>query len=267
MSTVVGSMTRVNTVASALKRFFSREDSSKDASTPDGKFFLLLCLFCYLIMVALILVAQSNIKMPGSPSTSSLAPKYPAAVGSMKITDQVIEEVDEQMTITSMRGPEIRPTAQSLFQPPPHSEPVNVPVSSRANNDYTRTQSFIGPRNNSFDCEERFMLSTSAPAAQHLKTVPLNVCGINIEDYDQCSPGSQSSEVNPPLDVVQKMTSDEYYEKITQAQEPGRRIGRSISTQQPGHTDTEMLLDRFSIRNHGLSSSLDNNVKSTDSVL
>lgn len=49
--------------------------------------------------------------------------------GSMRIG--VIEEVDEQMTMTSMR-PEIRPHVQSIFHqqgPPPASAPVDVPGS------------------------------------------------------------------------------------------------------------------------------------------
>lgn len=42
----------------------------------------------------------------------------------------VIEEVDEQMTMTSMR-PETRPHVQSIFPqgPPPPSAPVDVPSS------------------------------------------------------------------------------------------------------------------------------------------
>lgn len=40
----------------------------------------------------------------------------------------VIEEVDEQMTVTSMR-PETRPHVQNIFSqgPPPPSSPVDVP--------------------------------------------------------------------------------------------------------------------------------------------
>lgn len=41
----------------------------------------------------------------------------------------VIEEVDEQMTLTSMRNNDPRPHVQSIFPqgPPPPSAPVNVP--------------------------------------------------------------------------------------------------------------------------------------------
>lgn len=62
----------------------------------------------------------------------------------------MIEEVDEQMTMTSMR-PETRPHVQSIFPqgPPPATAPMNVPGS-----DYT-----TNGRNTSE------ILSTSAPAA------------------------------------------------------------------------------------------------------
>ena len=46
----------------------------------------------------------------------------------------VIEEVDEQMTMTSMR-PESRPHVQSIFPqgPPPASAPMDVPGSHHTN--------------------------------------------------------------------------------------------------------------------------------------
>lgn len=73
--------------------------------------------------------------------------------GSVRLTDQVIEEVDEQTTITSMRRPEPRPNVKDIFGkeedlskdekgeadeallgPPPASAPVSVPRSSLAHN-------------------------------------------------------------------------------------------------------------------------------------
>lgn len=38
MASVSGTMSRVNTVASALKRLLSRDDGNKGVSTPDGLF-------------------------------------------------------------------------------------------------------------------------------------------------------------------------------------------------------------------------------------
>lgn len=137
--------------------------------------------------------------MAGSPTSISLTqpPKYPAA-GSMKITDQVIEEVDEQMTITSMRAPEQRPTAQSLFMPPtgppPPSHPVMVPTTNRAAvGAYTRTQSAVANADAPFtypivgDAEAGF-ISTSAPPGTHIQTTPVGIYDIEIEDFDQAAP-------------------------------------------------------------------------------
>lgn len=139
----------------------------------------------------------SNARMAGSPTSISLTqpPKYPAA-GSMKITDQVIEEVDEQMTITSMRAPEQRPTAQSLFMPsngpPPPSHPVMVPTTTRSAIGYTRTQSAVSNAGEPFtypiaggDGDTGF-ISTSAPPGTHIQT-PIGVYDINIDDFDEAT--------------------------------------------------------------------------------
>ena len=275
MATVASTMTRVNTVASALKRFFSREDSNKGPLTPDGETLnkkhsnKTILKFAYNFSAT-----QQQIRLPGSSSTASLAPKMPPP-GSLKITDQVIEEVDEQMTVTSMRQPEIRPTAQSLFQPPPPSEPVDVP-NNRPNSDYSRTQSFIAKRHDpTFDEENaRAFMSSSAPAARHLQTPPNTICGISIEDFDDSLPGSQSSVVtetptnttpttanDPAIMAKFKLSSDEYYEKL-QRERYNKRIGRSISTQHPGHNDTEHLLNAAGKRHVGLSASQENNTTS-----
>lgn len=110
---VSGTLSRVNTVASALKRLLSRDDSRPGSATPSedpGKY-----------------------RFPASASSASLtggnqgiAGVKPA--GSMRITDQVIEEVDEQATITSMRPQEPRPNVKDIFatQPPP-PQPQTIP--------------------------------------------------------------------------------------------------------------------------------------------
>lgn len=136
--------------------------------------------------------------MAGSPTSASLTqpPKYPAA-GSMKITDQVIEEVDEQMTVTSMRAPEQRPTAQSIFMPstgpPPPSNPVMVPTTTRSAVGYNRTQSAVANADAPFtypivgDSETGGFISTSAPPDTHIQT-PVGVYDINIDDFDEGGP-------------------------------------------------------------------------------
>lgn len=102
-SNIGGSLTRIGSVTSVLKRMFSKEDR------PDG----------------------TSVKTPGHlPSSSSAASlqnqRQVGPGGSMRIG--VIEEVDEQMTMTSMR-PESRPHVMSIFPqgPPPASAPMDVP--------------------------------------------------------------------------------------------------------------------------------------------
>ncbi|VVC89153.1 unnamed protein product [Leptidea sinapis] len=103
-------MTRNNSVTSMLKRLFSKEDQRANnvpSQTDGGSRFMV------------------------SASNPTLNKPVAAMTGSMKIANDVIEEVDEQATITSMgKRPETRPTAMSLFAqgPPTPSEPVNVPT-------------------------------------------------------------------------------------------------------------------------------------------
>lgn len=138
-----------------------------------------------------------QIRLPGSASTNSLAQsKYP----SMRITDQVIEEVDEQMTITSQRQQEARPTAQSLFQGMTPTQPVNVPTTSnRTSNDYNRTQSFAVNHHSdpfTFPTSPDYV-SSSAPASQYHVVAPTgDMYDINIDDFDQSLRGSRASIVN-----------------------------------------------------------------------
>ncbi|XP_049865230.1 bestrophin-4 isoform X2 [Pectinophora gossypiella] len=147
-------MTRANSVTSMLKRLFSKEEQRQPAvqvSTTDG----------------------TGSRFMISASNPTLNKPATAGGGSMKIANEVIEEVDEQATITSMgKRPETRPTAMSLFQqgPPTPSEPVDVPsrnsnhsssntrLSSSAPNQWTRS---LGP-----EAEE------ASPAAASLSTQP-----------------------------------------------------------------------------------------------
>lgn len=84
----------------------------------------------------------NQLTLMGSASSVSLHGKATAG-GSMRIADQVIEEVDEQLTITS-KGPEPRPTVIGMFSnpigPPPSTDPVPIPKGSS----YIRTQSDTG---------------------------------------------------------------------------------------------------------------------------
>ncbi|XP_059060010.1 bestrophin-4 isoform X2 [Achroia grisella] len=144
-------MTRANSVTSMLKRLFSKEDQRQGSTTvstqPDG--------------VSRFTISASNPTL-NKPTT--------AGGGSMKIANEVIEEVDEQTTITSMgKRSDNRPTAMSLFQKAAvPSEPVNVP--SRNSNHSSNTRlSTSAPTNWSRVVNEA---GDKSPAAQSLTTQP-----------------------------------------------------------------------------------------------
>lgn len=121
-------LTRVSTVASALKRFLSRDSNAPDTPTLES--------------------TPSAARLAGSASSASLGPTYIAGKekppGSMRIADQVIEEVDEQLTITSQRGDTHRPNIMDIFpaadsSAPKSSAPMDVPMNKIPS--YVRTQS------------------------------------------------------------------------------------------------------------------------------
>ncbi|XP_071569485.1 bestrophin-2 isoform X2 [Temnothorax nylanderi] len=101
------SLSRVSSVTNVLKRLFSKDDRTDGGATS---------------------AAKAAGKMPSVSSTASLQTRPPVPGGSMRIG--VIEEVDEQLTLTSLRqSNETRPHVQSIFAqgPPPPSDPVDVP--------------------------------------------------------------------------------------------------------------------------------------------
>uniref|UniRef100_A0A6P7G6Z3 Bestrophin homolog n=1 Tax=Diabrotica virgifera virgifera TaxID=50390 RepID=A0A6P7G6Z3_DIAVI len=124
---VPDSMSRQNSVTNMLKRFFSKDDSKTDAKVEANELNNL--------------VAQPQSKPVGSIK---------------KLKDDVIEEVDEQQTITSQRSfKESRPTVMSLFGPPSPSTPVDIPHS---NSFHTLNPNVYDPFGH---------ISTSAPTASH----------------------------------------------------------------------------------------------------
>ncbi|XP_044748384.1 bestrophin-4 isoform X2 [Coccinella septempunctata] len=95
-----GSMTRVNSVSSMLKRFFSRDESKPD-NRPDSRMGS----------------TQELINLTQKPKP--------------KLAPDVIEEVDEQLTINSQRSAkESRPSIIGHFSSP--SEPIDMPSSYRS---------------------------------------------------------------------------------------------------------------------------------------
>lgn len=198
IQSIAGSMPRVNTVTNALKRFFSREDSARSPNnTPDGKCHLK----CHLQtrckknknnMFLCVFVGQPMPTLARSGSSASMTGmtgnKYQPP-GTMRITDQVIEEVDEQMTIQSQRGHDTRPTAQSLFasyedKEPTRSEPIDVPRS------YNRAHSVAQPEHQTYMFPNNAIFSTSAPDEHTALRVQAPT--INIEDSYDYEDGKKS---------------------------------------------------------------------------
>ncbi|XP_014095166.1 bestrophin-1 isoform X5 [Bactrocera oleae] len=160
LASLSGTLSRVNTVASALKRFLSR-DERPGSTTPvdDG---------------------TQKMRFPGSASSASLTGNLVTKPpGSLRITDQVIEEVDEQTTITSHRAnDQVRPNLHDIFLPGlasvsngAHSEPMDIPQRPTS---YMRTQSTYEPTLFPPGGVEA-LLSTSAPtngSPRMVQTVP-----------------------------------------------------------------------------------------------
>lgn len=219
MHSVAGTMSRVTTVTSLLKRFLSKDDSQSrpgSASTTN---------------------AEKGLGTSAS-SASFTGRTLPAQIGSMKITDQVIEEVDEQMTITSMRNhDDPRPTAQSIFAPP-ISDPMDVP--GRVPPPYSRfysaqvheQDSSLFPAGGIDD-----LLSSSAPPGK-LPTSSSHQTN-TMSEFDPKHFESQESQNR--TDETEELDSnvvDDDFEKLRQEREASRiarqkeKIARSISAQQ-----------------------------------
>lgn len=106
----------------------------------------------------------------------------------MRITDQVIEEVDEQLTIQSMRGPDKRPTAQSIFakydeKQPARSDPIDMPPNSHRSNylPYDRAESVRQTGHQPYEFSNDEVFSTSAPDEHSMHT---QTPTINVHDID-----------------------------------------------------------------------------------
>ncbi|XP_034486625.1 bestrophin-4 isoform X2 [Drosophila innubila] len=230
---VSGTLSRVNTVASALKRFLSRDDSRPGSATPSDD--------------------PGKYRFPTSASSASLTGGTPGTgagvkpAGSMRITQQVIEEVDEQATITSMRPAEPRPNVMNIFAgqagqpqstplqptlPTPstdpsaaqaRSQPVDIPRRSpkyeRAQSQYDPTSSLFPP--GGVDA----LLSTSAPVDSpsilSAATAPSSPVGDSSKSlYDQQKAASRETVEN--LDMK---TSNDLLANTAAAAEPVPDVG------------------------------------------
>jgi bestrophin, other len=227
MHSVAGTISRVATVSSLLKRFLSKDDKPESRPVSGAQ------------------NPETGMRLGTSASSASIAGggKYPTQIGSMKISDQVIEEVDEQMTITSMRNKEDpRPTAQSLFtQIPTQSDPVDVP--GRVPPPYER---FISAQVHGMDENNALfppggvedLLSSSAPAGTRLPASSSHLPE-TMQQFDPKQFGSQESEKSAPEEEIDStaMPPDDF-EKLRQEREAARnarhkeKMARSISAQQ-----------------------------------
>lgn len=223
MQTVAGTISRVNTVTSLLKRFLSKDDSKGD-SRPSSA----------------VNNAETGLRLGTSASSAGLhvPEKFPMQIGSMKISDQVIEEVDEQMTITSMRNKEEpKPTAQSIFSNiPSPSDPVEIPGRVPPYHRFHSAQ-VHGDENTALfppgGVED--LLSSSAPAGK----LPINI-GLpdKMPESDRKQYGSQSSEKSVNAEELDSTQAGDNFEKLRQEREAARtarqmeKMARSISAQQ-----------------------------------
>ncbi|XP_058457414.1 bestrophin-4-like isoform X2 [Malaya genurostris] len=233
LASVAQTITRVNTVASALKRFFSREDggtaSRPQSATPESQ--------------------TGPFKFPGSASSSNLTGRLPdRAQGSIRITDQVIEEVDEhQMTITSVQGKnDARPMAASLWEqgPPRPSDPVDMPQPA-----YKRTHSAVSHGDYAgtslYPTGGVDTLSASAPVGGQFESnfIPLyNPLEPNLADSKTVA---DAMDGGPDGDTSE---ADDF-EKLRQVREKERaerqkfKLARSVSGLGP--IDPEILLEKL----------------------
>ncbi|XP_018799590.1 PREDICTED: bestrophin-1 isoform X5 [Bactrocera latifrons] len=233
LASLSGTLSRVNTVASALKRFLSR-DERPGSTTPvdDG---------------------TQKMRFPGSASSASLTGNLiMKPPGSLRITDQVIEEVDEQATITSHRAnDQVRPNLHDIFLPglasasnAAHSEPMDIPPRPTS---YMRTQSTYEPTLFPPGGVEA-LLSTSAPTngsprmVQSVPNSPADPSSTKSLFDRQVNPEKDSREQVDDMDT--KSTTDapgvedegDDFDKLKAAREKERmqrqqqKLARTIST-------------------------------------
>nr|XP_023026168.1 bestrophin-4-like isoform X1 [Leptinotarsa decemlineata] len=187
-TTVPDSMSRHNSVTNMLKRFFSRDESKPET------------------------------KIEASEMNNLVPDIYAKSVGSTKkITDEIIEEVDEQTTITSQRSAkESRPSVMNLFGPPTPSTPIDVPLS------YDHQTA----NENVYDPFSR--ISTSAPGTSG--------DGKGVDNADNVSiGGSVTDEEDDDFSKLKKVREEERLSRLKLG------LSRSLSTK---GEDQESLLGR-----------------------
>lgn len=217
-------MSRVNSVTSALKRFLSKDDSKRETNSRP---------------VNGVNQPDSGNKLGTSESSASLAGKLLSNIGSVKIVDQAIEEIDEQITMTSMRNKDDnRPTAQSIFSQKLSSDPVDAP--NQQPPPYSRFHSVQvhGEDSSLFPpggVED--LLSSSAPAGNQMPASSSNLPE-NVTTLDPTQIDSNKSKESAAEEIDSIPLAGDDFEKLRQEREAARtarqkeKMAASIATQQ-----------------------------------
>lgn len=193
----------------------------------------------------------------------------------MRITDQVIEEVDEQLTITSVKPPDMRPNVINIFQNPgsstsssglPQSQPITIP--KQPSEPYIRTQSemtHFGEMNFFPPGGIDAMLSASAPTGSDIPLLPRSHLPDHIDQTKSAeSLISHKNEEKPseileevigniqPEDEFEKLRLQREQEKLERAKQ---KLTRTVSIQQSKlenqhlnvvpPLDTDLLIDQL----------------------
>ncbi|XP_066145238.1 bestrophin-4 isoform X1 [Euwallacea fornicatus] len=188
-------MSRVASVTSLLKRFFSRDENKNDSRGENNAEYNEL----------VNLVSDDKLKKLGTSVK--------------RITDDVIEEVDEQTTITSQQSQnrEPRPTMMQVFGPP-RSEPIDVPQSSSFSNDYAADQVY----------DPFPPMAYSAPT------------GGDADTTDKVSIGSATDDEEDQFEILKRKRDEERLSRLRD------NLARSLSLQKGDEDDSQKLLNRRS---------------------
>ncbi|XP_012531904.1 bestrophin-4 isoform X2 [Monomorium pharaonis] len=225
------SLSRVASVTSVLKRLFSKDDRPDGGTTSTVK---------------------TSGKMTNTGSTTSLQTRPPGAGGSMRIG--VIEEVDEQMTLTSLRqSNESRPHVQSIFAqgPPPPSDPVDVPgAQSHKREVFSRSAPARGGAltvtgSTESPCEKQtvFRTQVSTQSMRLSGFEPASYTGSEInDDLPSISSNSSGSSENATNEFIKLKVE-------RKEQRRNRRLARSVSglnestSRSPPESETLLLAE------------------------
>ncbi|RVE45968.1 hypothetical protein evm_009371 [Chilo suppressalis] len=236
-------MTRNNSVTSMLKRLFSKEEQRPGTTPPTAN-------------------SQTDGGSRFTISASNPTLNKPAtAGGSMKIANEVIEEVDEQTTITSMgKRPDIRPTAMSLFTNTAPSDPVDVPLKN-SNNSSNHRLSSSAPTQWSHTKEGDDL----SPAVQSLTTQPSFASLTSHRPRLDSDVGASLSAAGSQIimDEVDGVEENDDFERLRSIRDQRRRekylqklMARSVSAQQTtGSTeliDNDLLLEELLMQSGAL---------------